>query len=122
MPKPKNKNADLLAQLGKAATEGTAGKAQAERATSKKPSPPATKAPKKKTPTKTGIMGKPVSTYLHDTEIASLLSLVGKLATNGTEANRTHLVRAGILALNSLPEAEVAQLVEEVKSTDGRRK
>ena len=116
----------LLNQLKRKTARGTAGKAQAKKAISKKKSPVAKKTTSRKTKPKkkgTGQMGNTVSCYLHAYEQLTIKAMrADLLMEENTDANQSHIIRAGLAALRGLSPAKVASLVESVKSVDGRRK
>jgi len=116
----------LLKQLKRKATKGTAGRAQAKKAISKKKPRAAKKTASRKPKPKEkgkGQMGNTVSCYLHTEEQQTITAIRGELLTGeGCDANQSHIIRAGLLALKKLSHGAVAGLVEDVKALDGRRK
>ena len=116
----------LLKQLKGKTAKGTAGRAQAKKALSRKKKPGAAKkAPSSRKPKEKGKgqMGTTVSCYLHIDEQQTITAIRGELLTGeNCDANQSHIIRAGLAALKQLSPAKVADLVENVKALDGRRK
>jgi len=121
----KKQNENLLRKLKTTAARGTAGKAPAKKAISRKKGGAAknTPSPKPQKQKGKGNMGATVSIYLHNSDQDAIREMRGRLLTaQNTEANRTHVIRAGLKALRGMAPGAIAQLIEEVKSEDGRLK
>lgn len=106
------KKLSLEDQLRAVAVDGGAGKSQADRALNRKP---------RGRKAATGTTGKTVSAYIHEEELEIANKLLDKLGAS-MGANKSHLLRAGLRALDKLSKAELVRLVERMQATDGRRK
>ena len=87
------------------------------------PSPTSKPTPKKSTPTasSTPKKGRCVSVYIQEAEEEALGRVMDSLGY-GSGVNRSHALRAGLHALADLPPKKLAELVESIKGTDGRRR
>lgn len=65
--------------------------------------------------------GKVISAYLYQNDIDTINELLDYLGAH-TNANRSHILRAGIHALSMIPKRKVHRLVSILQQSDKRRK
>lgn len=110
------KRADLRSTLAARVDAGETGSEPAKRSIERQ------RSAKPKAPTAVGG-GKSVGIFFQPLDLETLRKLRRRaLVDSDLETNQSQLLRAGLLALDELPSAQVADLLKRVQALDGRKR